>query len=266
MMEHISDLRDKVAIVTGAASGIGREVSRLFHALGARLVLTDIDLPGVQATADALGTDITVCRHHVASPEDWAATFATVERMHGQLDILVNNAGIMMAKPFAEADVTILRRQFSINVESVYLGMQGALPLMRASRERGAKTTSIVNISSVYGKVAGAQFSAYSATKGAVRALSKAVAFEMATAGIRVNCVMPGPVATNLGADWEPPRDSAGTLIPPDEALAAWATLIPMKRLGETRDIAPLVAFLASDAAAFITGAEFIADGGYTAA
>jgi len=266
MMTDISDLRDKVALVTGAASGIGREVATLFHALGARLVLTDIDLPGVQATADGLGDGITTIRHDVASEEEWVAAFAQVQAVHGRLDILVNNAGIMMAKPFAEAGIGILRRQLSINVESVYLGMQGALPLMQAARAQGATTTSIVNISSVYGKVAGAQFAAYSATKGAVRALSKAVAVEMATAGIRVNCVMPGPVATNLGADWDPPRDAAGQLIPPEEALAAWATLIPMGRLGETRDIAPLVAFLASDAAGFITGAEFIADGGYTAA
>jgi NAD(P)-dependent dehydrogenase (short-subunit alcohol dehydrogenase family) len=266
MMNPIFDLRDKVAIVTGAASGIGREIAIVFHALGARLVLTDIDLAGVQATAESLGTGIATCRHDVASEEDWDATIATVAQMHGRLDILVNNAGIMMAKPFADAGIEMLRRQFAINVESVYLGMQGALPLMRAARDQGAGTTSIVNISSVYGKVAGAQFAAYSATKGAVRALSKAVAVEMATAGIRVNCVMPGPVATNLGADWEPPRDADGNLIPPEAALAAWASLIPMGRLGETRDIAPLVAFLASDAAGFITGSEFIADGGYTAA
>ncbi|MET0365302.1 MAG: SDR family oxidoreductase [Sphingobium sp.] len=266
MMTSIYDLKDKIAIVTGAASGIGREIATQFHALGARLILTDINGDGVRATADSLGAGITTCRHDVASEEEWASVFATVEQEHGRLDILVNNAGIMMAKPFEEAGVDILRRQLRINVESVYLGMQGALPLLKAAIGKGARTSAIVNIASIYGKVAGTEYAAYSATKGAVRALSKAVATEMATTGIRVNCVMPGPVATNLSADWEPPRDADGNLIPPDIALAAWAKLIPMGRLGETGDIAPLVAFLASDAAGFITGAEFIADGGYTAA
>jgi NAD(P)-dependent dehydrogenase (short-subunit alcohol dehydrogenase family) len=264
-MANIADLTGRIALVTGAASGIGREIAGQFHALGARLVLTDINRAGVEAVAETLGSDILVCTHDVASEEDWASVFATVAQEHGRLDILVNNAGIMMAKPFEEAGIDILRRQMRINVESVYLGMRGALPLLKARLAQGAATASIVNIASIYGKVAGEQFAAYSATKGAVRALSKAVAIELADDGIRVNCVMPGPVATNLGADWEPPRDAAGALIPPDVALAAWAKLIPVGRLGDARDIAPLVAFLASDAAAFITGAEFIADGGYTA-
>ncbi|MCE7795410.1 SDR family oxidoreductase [Sphingobium sufflavum] len=265
-MTSIHDLKDKVAIVTGAASGIGREIATQFHALGATLILTDINGDGVQAVADGLGEGIIALRHDVASEADWTAVFAAVEARHGRLDILVNNAGVMMASPFAEAGIDILRRQQRINVESVYLGMQGGLPLLRAGLAQGAATTAIVNVSSIYGKVGGAAFAAYSATKGAVRALSKAVATELASSGIRVNCVMPGPVATNLSADWEPPRDADGAIIPPDVALAAWAKLIPMGRLGEARDIAPLVAFLASDAAAFITGSEFIADGGYTAA
>jgi len=258
-------LEGKVAIVTGAASGIGRKTSALLHALGARLFMTDIDLDGVETAAADLGVDVAALGHDVASEEDWARVYATIAQDAGHLDILVNNAGIMMAKPFEQANIDILRRQLRINVESVYLGMQGAIPLMRAAIVQGSSTASIINIASVYGKVAGAQFAAYSATKGAVRALSKAVANEMATSGIRVNTVLPGPVATNLSAGWEPPRDAFGELIPPEVALAAWAQLIPMGRLGETRDIAPLVAFLASDAAGFITGSEFTADGGYTA-
>ena len=261
MDAQLFSLAGKVAVITGAASGIGLETARLFAALGADLVLTDIDEPGLAAAAEAIGGAVRVQRHDVTREKDWSALYEAIARDRGRLDVLVNNAGIMIAKPFEQAGIDVLRRQLAINVESVYLGMQGAVPLMRAAG-RG----SIVNVASIYGKVAGAEYAAYSASKGAVRALSKAVAIELAQSGIRVNAVLPGPVATNLSATWDPPRDAAGNLLSPEAALALWARLIPVGRLGATRDIAPLIAFLASDAASFVTGAEFVADGGYTAA
>lgn len=264
-MSAILNLDGKIAVITGAASGIGRQTATLFHSLGARLLLTDIDSAGLAAFAAQLGDDVLTATHDVTSEPGWTAVFGQVDAEFGQLDILVNNAGIMMSKPFAEAGIDVLRRQMQINVEGVYMGMQGALPLLRASIARGAGTTAIVNISSVYGKVGGAQFAAYSATKGAVRALTKAVAIELADSGIRVNSVLPGPVATNLGAKWDAPTDEAGVPLSPEAALATWTRLIPMGRLGDANDIAPLIAFLASDAAAFVTGSEFIVDGGYTA-
>ncbi|MFN3817694.1 SDR family NAD(P)-dependent oxidoreductase [Blastomonas sp.] len=266
MTSPLIDLIGKTALVTGAASGIGLETAMVFHRLGARLVLSDINIEGLRALAGSFGPDTILLKHDVSRDEDWDAVYSQVHARFGALHVLVNNAGVMIAKPFEQAGIDILRRQLSINVDSVYLGMQGALPLMRAAIASGARSTSIVNISSIYGKVGGAQFAAYSATKGAVRALSKAVATELASKKIRVNCVMPGPIATNLGADWDPPRDADGNLVDPQAALAAWAALIPVGRLGAAADIAPLVAYLASDAADFITGSEFIADGGYTAA
>lgn len=259
-------LSGKVAIVTGAASGIGLETARLFAALGADLVLTDIDESGLAAAAEAIGGTLRTQLQDVTSEADWLRVYAFVEQNCGRLDVVVNNAGIMVARPFVEAGIEVLRRQLRINVESVYLGMQGAVPLMRRTIARGARGASIVNIASIYGKVAGSEFAAYSATKGAVRALSKAVAIELAQTAIRVNAVLPGPVATNLAATWDPPTDALGNPLSPEEALAQWARLIPMGRLGMTEDIAPLIAFLASDAAGFITGSEFVVDGGYTAA
>ncbi|WP_043970299.1 SDR family NAD(P)-dependent oxidoreductase [Novosphingobium sp. P6W] len=266
MPSAILDLTGKTCWVTGAASGIGRETALTLARHGASVIASDLNLAGAQETATSCGGDALALAHDVSEEAAWATCAAAVEARFGKLDALVNNAGIMISRPFSEAPVEMLRRQNRINVESVYIGMQTAEPLMKAAIAQGAAGASIVNLASIYGKVAGAQFAAYSATKGAVRALSKAVAYEWASAGIRVNCVLPGPVQTNLGADWEPPLDAEGNPIPPEVALAAWASLIPMKRLGVASDIAPMIAYLASDAAAFVTGAEFTADGGYTAA
>ena len=266
MTAQIFDLSGKVALVTGAASGIGLEIARTFSTLGAQLVLTDIDEDNLRVAAGQFSGDAILLQHDVADEGGWSNVYGAVTQKFGRLDILINNAGVMMAKPFEKAGIDILRRQLRINVESVYLGMQGALPLMRNALVGDAATAAIVNIASIYGKVAGKEYAAYSATKGAVRALSKAAAIEMASTGIRVNCVMPGPIGTNLSKDWDPPRDAEGNLLTAEQALAIWAGMIPMGRLGMPNDIAPLVAFLSSDAAKFITGAEFIADGGYTAA
>lgn len=266
MTAPLYTLQGKVALVTGAASGIGLATATLFGQLGARLIITDIDEAGLKAAASSLGSNVLTLPHDVSSDASWNAVFEAVGEQYGQLDVLVNNAGIMLAKPFAEAGIEVLRRQLRINVESVYMGMHGALPLLREAIARGATTASIVNIASIYGKVGGEQYAAYSATKGAVRALTKAVALELATSKIRVNAVLPGPVPTNLSASWDPPLDEQGNPFTAEQALAAWARLIPLGRLGAVSDIAPLVAYLASDLAGFITGSEFIADGGYTAA
>lgn len=261
-----TNLEGKVAWVTGAGSGIGFQTALALHEAGATLVATDIAPSRVEAVAHVLGDKALTKVQDVTSAEDWAKTIGDVRDRFGRLDILVNNAGIMLPAPFEQTPIEMLRRQQAINVEGVWLGMQTAIPLMRDTIAAGAPGASIINISSIYGKVAGAMFAAYSATKGAVRGLSKAVAYELAKTGIRVNCVMPGPIHTNLDESWPNPRDAEGNEIPREVALAAWAALIPMGRLGLPGDIAPMIAFLASDAAGLITGAEFILDGGYTAA
>lgn len=267
MMSRLFQLDGKVAWVTGAGSGIGRTAALTLADQGAALVISDINPAGLAETASLLGDRPHLSLvHDVTREEQWADGATRIGERFGQLDILVNNAGIMVSRPFELAPLELLHRQQRINVDSVYIGMQTALPLMRKALAMGVAGASIINIASVYGMVAGAQFAAYSATKGAVRALSRAVAFELAKTGIRVNCVLPGPVQTNLGADWEPPKGPDGAPIPADVALAAWAAMIPMGRLGQAQDIAPLIAFLASDNASFITGAEFVADGGYTVA
>lgn len=264
-MNPIFDLNGRTAIVTGAGSGIGRATAILLAEMGVKVIATDIDLEAVEETASTMGRDAVALHHDVTSEKDWGDVYALAEGRLGRLDILVNNAGVMLSAPFEAAPLEHLRRQQRINVESVFIGMQGAIPLMKGTVARYGTSPSIINVSSIYGQVAGAQFAAYSASKGAVRMLTKAVANELATSGIRVNSIHPGPTATNLGAGWDPARDAEGNLVPPQTVLANWLRLIPMGRMGAVGDIAPVIAFLASDAAGYITGSEFTIDGGYTA-
>lgn len=258
-------LSGKTAVVTDAASGIGLAATRELLSHNVSVVMTDINESALMASAEELNGNIKLMKQDVSSQDDWTAVFNAVKETYGSLDILVNNAGIMVAGAFECAPLEILRKQYSINVESVFMGMQGAIPLMKQAIAWGAQSCSIVNIASIYGMVGGAEFAAYSASKGAVRAMSKAVANELSKTGIRVNCVLPGPAATNLSADWEPPRDAKGNLLSGEEALQSWVKLIPMGRIGQAGDIGPMIAFLCSDLAAFATGAEFVIDGGYTA-
>lgn len=255
------NLEGRVAIVTGAASGIGRATATHFCALGANVLATDIDEDGLAALSHETGGRCLTQRHDVTSEEGWSAAIAAIESKFGQLNVVVNNAGYMLNRPFSETLLSEFRHQMCVNAESVFLGMQHCLPLLR----RAPGEASIINISSIYGRVAGTKFAAYSASKGAVLMLSKAAANELAGSGIRVNSVHPGPTNTNLSADWPPPIGPDGEEIPLEVALAAAAEVIPMRRFGEPEEIASLIAFLASDASSYITGAELVIDGGYTA-
>jgi NAD(P)-dependent dehydrogenase (short-subunit alcohol dehydrogenase family) len=265
-MTNPFDLEGRVAVVTGAGSGIGRATAQLLAELGVSVIATDLDQATLDITVSTLpGNSCCGLQQDVTVDQDWVRVFDLVAQRGGRLDILVNNAGVMMSHPFEGAPIEHLRRQHRINVESVFMGMQGAIPFMKQSISAHGSRPSIINVSSIYGQVVGAQFAAYSASKGAVKMLTKAAAAELAMSGIRVNSIHPGPTATNLGASWDPARDVDGNLIPAETILANWQRLIPMGRLGTVGDIAPVIAFLASDAAAYMTGAEIVIDGGYTA-
>lgn len=264
-MSNLFDLTGRVALVTGAASGIGRETAVVLASMGARVFATDRDRAGVEQLVETLTGSAVAVRHDVTSIDDWAGVIDAIDRQAGRLDILVNNAGIMLKRGFLETSLDEFRNQQRVNVESVFIGMQTALPLMiRSATEHGA-LPSIVNVASVFGQVAGPTFSAYSASKGAIRLMTKAVAFEFAKAGIRANTIHPGAILTNLAAGWEPPKDAAGNPIPLEVARAAMERQIPMARMGTANDIAGCIAFLASDASRYVTGSELTADGGYTA-
>nr|WP_298898060.1 glucose 1-dehydrogenase [uncultured Altererythrobacter sp.] len=247
----------KVALVTGGASrpGLGSAIALRLAEEGAHVILSDVDLAGAEQTAakiTALNLDAKAVYQDVSLQEDWDRVIADITNTHGRLDILVNNAGILdVGEIDDDGTVAGLKRQLSVNVEGVFMGTQAAVKAMRAASTAG----SIVNISSIAGLVGFKASASYAATKGAVKMMTKSVALETAAEGIRVNSVHPGIIRTNMAA--------AG-LDDNAENYAAIEEVIPMHRLGEPEDIANCVLFLASDEARYVTGAEFVVDGGYT--
>jgi len=247
----------KVALVTGAASrpGIGFSIAERLAEEGAITILTDIDEKGCNQSVEILtGRNLTAesMKQNVAVQEDWDRVVREIIERHSRLNILVNNAGILdIAAVEDERLIDGLRQQFEVNVAGSLMGTQAAV---RAMRKSGGG--SIINLSSVAGKVGFAASSGYTASKGAVKLMSKSVALETAAENIRINTVHPGIIHTNMQI--QAVGDNS-------DNYAAIEASIPMRRLGDPRDIANCVLFLASDEASYITGAEFVVDGGYTA-
>lgn len=264
-MDGAFDLRGKVALVTGGANGIGRASAKALASLGAMVVVTDVDHSGAIAVARHLGGR--AIDHDVTEEDQWRGVISGIATLEGRLDILVNNAGVILNKPFLSTTLEDLRRVQRVNVESVWIGMQTATPLLSESA-KNTSGASIINISSIYGQIAGPMHAAYCASKGAVRMLTKAAAIEFARSGsgIRVNSVHPGPVETDLGLSGVRDAVSLGRLKDVDSGRAAVAAMFPMGRWGQVDDIANAVAFLASDASKFMTGAELTVDGGMSIA
>lgn len=264
------DLSGRVIVLTGAGGGIGRATAIALAKQGAILVLTDIDAATAaqtQAHADAAHADgaKAVCmRHDVTSGADWDHVFALVRSRWGRLDGLVNNAGIMITIPFLEFPLEQLRRQLEINVIGAFLGAQGAARFMAESVRAHRNKPSIVNLSSVYGQIAGPCHTAYGASKGAVRSMTKGMAVELGPLGIRVNSVHPGPVKTAMLIGTLNELASLGKLAAGDKGVSQVAKAHPMGRNAEPEDIAAVITFLCTDASAFVTGAELTVDGGYT--
>lgn len=240
-------LEGKVAIITGAAQGMGATHARRFVKEGAKVVLTDIlEDKGIEL-AKELGENALFIKHDVTSADEWTEVVAKAEEAFGPVNILVNNAGITMAKSILQVTEDEYRRIVDINQTSVFLGMKTTIPSMQK-----AGGGSIVNVSSINGLVGGAI--GYTDTKFAVRGMTKAAAVECAHYGIRVNSVHPGVIATPMVVQ----EDTKA-------AVEEFAKQIPIKRIAEPEEITNLVLFLASDESSYSTGAEFVADGGVTA-
>lgn len=257
----------KIALVTGAANGIGRGCAEALAAEGAHVVLTDLQSRSGAVVVEgilAAGGKATYWDQDVTDEASWIATVAKIRDQFGQLDVLVNNAGIGLSGPITEMSLTDFRRQQAVNVEGVFLGTKHALPLMRAGGGG-----SIINMSSMAGLVATPNLAAYSATKGAVRLFTKSTAMECALLkdGVRCNSVHPGIIETSI---WDGLTASVSRkMVKPGanhvdlDALAASAAPLGVK--GLPADIAMGVVYLASDESRYVTGSELVIDGGIVA-
>ena len=242
-------LSGKVAIVTGAARGMGAAHAQRLVAEGARVMLTDVlDREGEQ-TAHSLGVNARFLHHDVTEEAQWQQAVVETEAAFGQVSVLVNNAGIAAFSPIEATSEADFRRVIDINQVSVFLGMKNVLPSMK--RAGGG---SIINISSISGLIGTLYSLAYTASKFAVRGMTKSAAIELAPYNIRVNSIHPGMIRTPM---MELPPEAE----PLTNAIIA-AT--PAARVGESDEVASVVVLLASDESRFSTGAEFVVDGGLT--
>lgn len=244
-------LSGKVAIITGAALGMGAAEAKLFASEGAKVVATDIQegpLRQVIEEINAAGGEAVGLKHNVASEEEWKHIVQEAADRFGKVDILVNNAGISSTKTIADIEIAEWNRVMDINLTGCVLGMKYCIPEMQK-----AGAGSVVNISSIGGIVGMAGSSPYTAAKGALRALSKSAAVEYAKQQIRVNSVHPGIIVTPMT---EPSMK---------DAMPYYQTFTQLPYFGQPMDVAYGVLFLASDESRFMTGAELVIDGGWTA-
>jgi len=243
----VGKLDKKVAIVTGGASGIGERMVDLFAAEGAIVIAADINEEALERASQK--QNVYGMKLNVASDDDWAALAKEVNERFGKIDILVNNAGISSEKPFQEINIDDWQKMLSINGFGPFAGMKHVTPYM-AAQNKG----SIINISS-YTALIGQGYNHYSASKGAVRAISKAAATAFGRQGIRVNALFPGIIETPM----------TQALSTSKELLDRLIQATPLQRLGQPDDIAKAALFLASDDSSYITGSEIVIDGGYSA-
>jgi 3alpha(or 20beta)-hydroxysteroid dehydrogenase len=241
----------KVALITGSAGGIGAAAARRLAEEGALLLLTDADAARAERLAQELGSRATARAHDVTSEADWEAVSTWALEVNGRIDILLNNAGVFLAAPLAETSLEDFRRVIDVNAVGVFLGMRAVAPAMRKQR-----AGSIINMSSVAGLAGSPYLLAYAASKWAVRGMTKVVAKELASFGVRVNSLHPGQIDTDMNARQ---REKTPELI--DRLIRG----IPLRRIGTPQEIAHAVVYLACDESVYVTGSELVVDGGTTA-
>lgn len=244
-------LSGKVALITGAGNGQGASEAYLFAKEGAKVIATDIQFDNVSQVVEKINVEFPgsaiALKHDVSSEEEWRKVAEEGVSKFGLINVLVNNAGILSMQSFMDVTYDIWKKAIDINAWSQFAGIKTVVPYMRT-----AGVGSIINIGSLASIIAAGGFNPYTASKGAVEAVTRAAALELGTENIRVNSIHPGAIDTQMT------RDTFTT----DEAKQAIANTVPLKRLGTPEDVANLVLFLASDESSYITGTAQIIDGG----
>jgi NAD(P)-dependent dehydrogenase (short-subunit alcohol dehydrogenase family) len=263
MSTHL--IQNKIALITGAGSGIGKATAELFAQNGALVIIADINETLAKEAAYGIvskGLSADFIKLDVTDESSWINTYQFILSQYQQLHILVNNAGIAFGGSVTALSIHEWRRLMAVNLDGVFLGTKHAIPFMTQ-----CQGGSIVNVSSAAGIVGSPAAAAYCASKGGVRMLTKAVALECAQAknNIRVNSVHPGPVSTPMfenGPTW---NDYVAQMGGVKAAWKAIAESTPLGRVAEAREIANAILFLASDLSSYMTGSELTIDGGFTA-
>jgi len=254
----VNRLEGKIAVITGAASGIGLAFARAFAAEGATVYLADVSTEAGKKAASEIGRSASFARLDVTKQGDWDALAAAIGSQHGRLDVLVNNAGLGRGGSVEDCTDEVWNVTMAVNVTGVFLGCRTMMPLLKKS-----KGASIINVSSIFGIVGDQATVAYSASKGAVRALTKSAALHCAGMDppVRVNSVHPGFVMTPMVEKGvaELPADVA------EQYMARTVGLVPLGRIATPEELTGVAVYLASDDARYVTGAEHIVDGGFTA-
>ncbi len=265
-------MKERIALITGAARGIGFATADALAGEGATVVLSDIlDEVGESAAKkikERHGESKARFIHHdVTSEEQWIAVCADINKKEGGLDVLVNNAGIYITAPIETMTIGDFQKIMDVNVKSVFLGCKHAIPLIRQRASRWKGGGAVVNLSSSSGIIGSPSLAAYCASKGAVRLMTKAVATECGSRKhpVRVNSIHPGFVDTDMGEQSSALAVSMGVAKSAEEARRFTENLHILRRVASAEEIARAALFLASDDAAFMTGAEMVVDGGMSA-
>jgi len=252
-------VQDKVAIITGAASGLGFAAARMLLKEGAKVVLTDVNREVLDSMPDRLNdfsqSQFQTSFHDVTQEDSWIELINKIENDQGKINILVNSAGISLGADVVSTDFDIWKKVHHVNLDSVFLGCKYAVPIM-GKYGHG----SIINISSISGIVAGWNTAAYNSSKAGVRHLSKSVALFCAKKGYDVRCNSIHPAFVNTPI-LDPIKQAFGEA----EAVAKLSRQIPMNKIGDTDDVSYAILYLASDESKFMTGTEIVLDGGLSA-
>ena len=263
-------LDGKVALLSGAARGIGGQTALRMVEAGAKVVIGDIlEDKGRELVKEITdnGGDARFVRLDVTSESDWDAAVKTATDAFGALDILVNNAGLFLGRDVEEVSIEDWHRLVAVNLTGVFLGTKQCAPALRESAKKSVHGSAIVNLASIAGLVGSQLDQLYSMTKGGVTTFTKATALSFGRKGdrIRVNSIHPGVIETDMGAQTFVARANQAGSNDTDAARQQALSAHPIGRLGVPDDIALGIVFLASDDAAFITGSQLVVDGGYTA-